>query len=318
MPFPILALLESMRPHQWVKNGLVFAPLLFAHRLGDSGSVLRAALAFGVFCALSSTIYLVNDLLDRAADREHPTKCKRPIASGRLPPGFAMLGAAGLAACALAGTWWLSADAALGAADTAPGSGPEPVRAANPSDIPFFVWPLAYATLNLGYSLWLKHKVIVDCLCIAMGFQFRVLGGAAAIQVESSRWILLCTFFFALFLAFCKRREELSRSGGSASTRATMEHYTLPFLDQLIAPLAALSILAYALYTVDAETVAQHGSKNLMFTVPFVVFGVFRYLFLIHTRGGGEDPAKLLFRDLPIAIAGLLWFATVLITMATP
>ena len=285
---PTVALLESLRPHQWVKNALVLAPLVFAHRVGDRDSMIHAFVAVAIFCALSSSIYLVNDIVDREADAQHPVKSRRPIASGRVSPALAGIVCVGLAVFAGVGSAMLT------------GWNP------NPEHTAFWIWPFAYASLNLAYSFALKRQVIIDCLCIALGFQFRVQAGGAAIDVETSKWLLLCTFFFALFLAFCKRREELARSGNE-STRSTMRHYTLPFLDQLIAPLAALSILTYALYTVDARTVAAHGTTGLMYTVPFVVFGVFRYVFLVHTRGGGEDPAALLFRDKQILLSGVLW-----------
>ncbi len=294
MPF---ALIEAMRPHQWVKNALVLAPLVFAHMLEDGEAITRAIAAVAVFCALSSSIYLFNDIADRAADRQHPVKRDRPIPSGRLSVGMASTACAGLAIAAAAGSTWLSLEI------------PSPMHG-----MQFWVWPLAYTVMNIAYSTTLKHRVIVDCLCIALGFQFRVQAGGAAIDVETSKWILLCTFFFALFLAFCKRREELVRSGSEA-TRATMRYYTVPFLDQIIAPLAALSILTYALYTVDARTIAEHKTQNLMFTVPIVVFGVFRYLFLIHFRGGGEDPSKLLFRDKQIVLSGVLWVIAVMVIL---
>lgn len=286
-----LALLtRSLRPHQWVKNVLVLAPLVFAHKVGDQAAVAHAFLAVAIFCALSSSIYLLNDLVDREADARHPAKCKRPIAAGQVSPLLAGVTCVGLASAAGAGTAILDS------------WNPSPEHTA------FWIWPCAYAGLMLAYSFALKHRVIIDCLCIALGFQFRVQAGGAAIDVETSKWLLLCTFFFALFLAFCKRREELARSG-DGTTRRTMRQYTLPFLDQLIAPLAALSILTYALYTVDARTVDEHGTVALMYTVPFVVFGVFRYVFLIHTTGGGEDPAALVFKDRQILLSGVLWAA---------
>ena len=290
------ALLETMRPHQWVKNLLVLAPLAFAHKLTDSAAMVTSAMAFAIFCMLSSSIYLLNDVADRNADAAHPVKCRRPIPSGRLSVGAAVAAFAVLASAAMA--WSVT----IG--DRAAGVGA------------FWVWPLAYFLLNLGYSFWLKRIVIIDCLCIALGFQIRVHSGAVAIGVKTSSWILLCTFFGALFLAFCKRREEVERvADSSASTRATMRDYDLPFLDQLIAPLAALTILCYALYTVDENSVQLHG-QDLKFTVPFVVFGVFRYLFLVHKRGEGADPARLLFRDRQLVLSGVLWCVAVWLALA--
>jgi 4-hydroxybenzoate polyprenyltransferase len=280
------AMLEGMRPHQWVKNLLVLAPLAFAHKFGETDLVLTSVMAFVVFCMLSSSIYLLNDVADRHADAAHPVKKNRPVPAGRLPVRAAIGAFAVLAVGALL---WASR---LGPA----GLG-----------WPFVAWPASYFVLNLAYSFKLKQIVLVDCLCVALGFQIRVHAGAVAIDVETSSWILLCTFFFALFLAFCKRREEVERLGNSGgATRATIEEYDLPFLDQLIAPLAALTILCYALYTVDPKSILLHG-ESLKFTVPLVVFGVFRYLFLVHKRGEGADPARLLFRDHQLVLSGVLW-----------
>lgn len=293
---PIGPLLEALRPHQWVKNLLVFAPLVFAHRVGDPSAVGQALRAFGVFCALSSAVYLLNDVLDADADRRHAEKRSRPIASGRLSIRLALLVSTTLAAAAIL--------VAVQFDGRGPGS-------------PFVAWPAAYVLLNIAYSLRLKHIAIVDALCIAMGFQFRVHAGSVAIAVPSSKWLLLCTFFFATFLAFCKRRQEIAhRDDGTGGTRAVLKDYTVAFLDQVIAPLAAMSILAYALYTVDAETVQKHG-QYLMLTVPFVVFGVFRYLWLVHHSDAGGDPARLLFRDRQLLTSGLLWGLTVGVVIAT-
>jgi 4-hydroxybenzoate polyprenyltransferase len=289
-------LLEAMRPHQWVKNLLVLAPLAFAHRLGDPTAVTTALMAFAIFSMLSSSVYLLNDVADRRADAAHPVKRHRPIPSGRLSVRTALVGFVVLAVSAL--LWASSIDASR-------------------RDVPFAVWPAAYFALNLGYSFWLKHVVIVDCLCIALGFQIRVHAGAVVIGVPTSSWILLCTLFFALFLAFCKRREEVERlSDRQGATRSTIREYDLPFLDQLIAPLAALTILCYALYAVDPKSEALHG-PGLKFTVPIVVFGVFRYLFLVHKRGEGADPARLLFRDPQLVASGLLWAFAMWTVVAT-
>ena len=180
----------------------------------------------------------------------------------------------------------------------------------------FLLWPLAYLVLNVAYSFVLKRLVIVDCMCIALGFQLRIQAGAAAISVEASNWLQLCTFFFALFLAFCKRYEELGRqTEASGQTRKTMSDYTTSFLNMMIGPLAALSILSYALYTVSSETVKRHGTDKLMYTVPFVTYGVFRYLFLVYHKSEGGDPARLLFRDAPLILSGLLYAGVVLMVL---
>ena len=278
--------IEAMRPHQWVKNLLVLAPLAFTPK-GLSLDALAwssAALAFVAFCLAASSIYLLNDLVDREEDARHPKKRNRPIASGRLGVGAARV------------QLLVQLAAAGGAAMLVPAH----------AGVPFVVWPAAYLLLNLLYSFRLKRLVIVDCMCIALGFQLRVQAGAAAIDVAASHWLLLCTFFFALFLAFCKRYEELGQQAeASGQTRATMAEYTVSFLNMMIGPLAALSILTYSLYTVSPETVRTHGTDKLMFTVPFVTYGVFRYLFLVYRRSEGGDPARLLFRDVPLIVSGL-------------
>lgn len=290
--------LQAMRPHQWVKNLLVLAPLAFtAKGLSlDPTAWTAALLAFAAFCLAASSIYLLNDLVDRREDALHPKKRLRPIASGRLGLGAAR--AQLVVQLALA----------AGVATRVPAH----------AGVPFVVWPAAYLLLNLLYSFWLKRLVIVDCMCIALGFQLRVQAGAAAIDVPASHWLLLCTFFFALFLAFCKRYEELGRQAeASGRTRATMDEYTNHFLNMMIGPLAALSILTYALYTVSPETVRVHGTGALMFTVPFVTYGVFRYLFLVYRRSEGGDPASLLFRDLPLLVTGLGYAVLVVVVLRT-
>mgnify|MGYP002624161144 CR=1 FL=1 len=263
---------EALRPHQWVKNLLVLVPLFFTEQAFEVSGWTAALTAFASFCFAASSIYLLNDILDREEDARHPKKRLRPIASGRLP----------IAAAWLELVVTLSATAGL--AVLVPSEG-----------LSFLVWPTAYLGLNVAYSFWLKRLVIVDCMCIALGFQLRVMAGAAAIDVAASKWLQVCTFFFALFLAFCKRYEEL--------------------LSMMIGPLAALSILSYALYTVSPETVARHGTERLIYTVPFVTYGVFRYLFLVYRKSEGGDPARLLFRDVPLVLSGVLYAAVVLLVL---
>jgi 4-hydroxybenzoate polyprenyltransferase len=296
--------LEALRPHQWVKNLLVLAPLLFTTKdkaglaidhFRDPVSWLAALLAFAAFCLAASAIYVLNDVVDREQDAHHPKKRHRPIASGRLSVGAAKV---------------MIAITVLGCA--ASGSLVQPAAA----KVPFLVWPAAYLLLNLAYSFWLKRIVVVDCMCIALGFQLRVQAGAAAIGVAASHWLLLCTFFFSLFLAFCKRYEEVERqTEATGPTRATMEDYSLSFLSMMIGPLAALSILSYSLYTVSQETIDKHGDDRLMYTVPIVVYGVFRYLFLVYRRSEGGDPARLLFRDAPLVLCGLGYAALVVVLL---
>jgi 4-hydroxybenzoate polyprenyltransferase len=285
---------EALRPHQWVKNLLVLVPLLFTTLAFDVGAWINAATAFASFCVAASSIYLLNDILDREQDARHPKKRLRPIASGRLSltAAKAMLAVTLLLAACLG---WL----------VPPHNGRS-----------FLIWPAAYLVLNVAYSFFLKQLVIIDCMCIALGFQLRVQAGAAAIGVDASRWLQLCTFFFALFLAFCKRYEELSRQAeATGQTRATMAEYTASFLNMMIGPLAALSILSYSLYTVSPETVQRHGTSRLMYTVPIVTYGVFRYLFLVYRKSEGGDPARLLFRDVPLLVSGFVYAGLVVLLL---
>ena len=303
-----------MRPHQWVKNLLVFAPLVFTHEAGVRDALVLAMLAFVAFCLASSSVYLLNDIVDREADRKHPKKMHRPIAAGRLSVGIAVAAVVALLVVAGGIGWHLAVTPDLHAGNgSATGAATGAERRLG--NLQFWSWLAAYLTLNLAYSFRLKQIVIVDALCIAMGFQFRVLAGAAAIATPASSWILLCTFFFALFLAFCKRREEVVKHG-DAGTRHSLRDYDAHFLDQMINPLAAMSILAYSLYTVDERTVRYHGTAGLAMTVPFVVFGVFRYLYLVHRRGQGDDPARLLFHDRQLVLSGLLWAACVALVLS--
>lgn len=285
--------LQVLRPHQWVKNLLVLIPLFFTERAFELAGWLAALTALGSFCFAASSIYLLNDILDRHEDAHHPKKKQRPIASGRLSVKTAC--AELLVTLSICGVfaWMVPA-----------------------SERSFFIWPALYLLLNIAYSFYLKRLVVVDCMCIAIGFQLRVMAGAAAIDVEASKWLQLCTFFFALFLAFCKRYEEIGRQDeASGQTRQTMSEYSMPFLNMLIGPLAALSILSYALYTVSPETVQRHGTDQLIVTIPFVCYGVFRYLFLVYHKSEGGDPAKLLFRDAPLVLSGLLYVIVVLVIL---
>ena len=291
------ALLRAMRPQQWVKNLFVLAALVFAR--GEHGGSLfawgddarRTLLALLGFCLGSSAIYLVNDVLDVESDREHPEKKLRPIAAGLLPIPLALFGAGVLLLAALA----------LG---LAAGGTPVPVA-----------WILgAYLALNLLYSWRLKHVVLVDAFCIAAGFLLRVKAGGAAADAGVSHWLMLCTLFLALYLALAKRRAESELLGeGRGAHRAILLEYDKNFLDQMLAVLAACTIVTYTMYTVAPETAAKFGSGNhLVYTVPFVVFGLARYLLLVHTQKGGGNPTRLfLGGDLLFGLNTLGWMATV-------
>jgi 4-hydroxybenzoate polyprenyltransferase len=283
----LAGLLRSLRPAQWAKNAFVLAPLAFAGGLGQPGALTRALGAFAAFCAASSAVYLVNDLRDREQDRNHPRKRHRPIAAGTLPAGVAGVAAAVLGAGALA------AAAALGRE--------------------FAAALLAYLALQGLYTLWLKRMVILDALAIALGFVLRVYAGAAAVAVAVSEWLFLCTIFLALFLAFSKRRHELVLlADGAASQRGVLAEYSPVFLDQMINVVTASAVVCYALYAVAPETVAKHGGRSLLATIPLVLFGIFRYLFLVYQRQEERNPTEAILRDPPFLINLVLWVAAVL------
>jgi 4-hydroxybenzoate polyprenyltransferase len=280
-------LVRSLRPAQWAKNSFVLAPVVFAGDLADPGLLARALAAFATFCAASSAVYLVNDLRDREQDRNHPLKRHRPIAAGTLP-----VVVAAAAALALAG----------GA-----------VAAAVALDRDFTVALGAYLGLQLLYTLWFKRVVILDALAIALGFVLRVYAGAAAVAVEVSPWLLLCTIFLALFLAFSKRRHELVLLADSAaSQRGVLAQYSPAFLDQMINVVTASTVVCYALYAVAPETTAKHGGRSLLVTVPLVLFGIFRYLYLVYQRSDERNPTEAILRDLPFLINVGLWGIAVL------
>jgi 4-hydroxybenzoate polyprenyltransferase len=279
------ALLRAMRPHQWVKNLFVLAPAVFAHRLAEPADLARALLAFVAFCAAASAIYLFNDLHDREADRHHPLKRDRPIASGALSPRVALAAAALLGAIALLAGGWLG--------------------------VWFVVLLLVYLALSLLYSWRLKHVVILDVMVLASGYLLRVEAGAVAIAVEVSSWLLLCTFFVALFLALAKRRHELLLlAERAADQRRVLSQYSPAFLDQMINVVTASSVLSYALYAMAEESVRKHG-RGLLYTLPLVLFGVFRYLYLVYQRPGHGDPTKEVLSDPPFLVNLGLWGAAV-------
>ncbi len=281
-----LDLLESTRPQQWIKNLLLLAPLLFAKKLSDRNRIAEALAAFAVFCALSAGVYLLNDLLDRKRDLSHPVKSRRPIASGRLRPGTVIAALLTLFAGGLACAWLLS-----------------------PA---FAVTALSYVLLNLAYSFYLKEKVILDVMTIAFGFVLRALAGAVAIDVEISPWLILCTILLSLFLAFCKRRCELeSLERASANHRITLGEYSLTFLDQMISITTASTVVCYSFYTISPEVEQKLGTQRLFVTIPFVLYGIFRYLYLVHRRGQGGNPASSLLADRPLLVCVGLWAGVV-------
>ena len=279
--------LHASRPRQWSKNLLLFAGLLFAAKLGDATRWLEAVAAFAAYCAASSAAYLVNDVRDAAHDRDHPVKRARPVASGELPARVAVglaiaLAVLALAAAALLGPW----SAAFMA---------------------------AFLGLQAGYTAGLKHIVLIDVLAIAGLFVLRASAGAEAVDVPISPWLLICTGLLALFLALAKRRAELVLVGAEETPgRPVLEGYSLGLVDQLVSVVAASTVIAYSLYTFTAR-----DSKAMMATVPFVVYGVFRYLLLLHRHDLGEEPENVLLTDVPLILTIAWWATTSAIILAT-
>ena len=287
-----MAVLLSLRPRQWVKNFFVFAGLIFSQSL-FTPLVWPALAAFAIFCALSGAVYLFNDLADMEKDRLHPTKRRRPIASGALSvPAGAAIGVLTLVG-SLVAAYALSAR--------------------------FGVVATVYAALLTAYSVWLKHVVILDVLTVAIGFVLRAVAGAAAIGVEISGWLVICTILVALFLALGKRRHEyLTLHGDAAAHRPILAEYSESFLDQMVAVVTASTVTAYALYTMSPDTVAKFHTRWLPLTLPFVLYGVFRYLYLLYRRELGGNPSDLLLTDRALLINTVLWMVALLLVIYGP
>ena len=284
------AVLATVRPRQWVKNLFVFGPLLFSHKMADAATNLRTLAAFVLFCLAASTVYIVNDLMDLQADREHPTKRFRPIVSGEIGRSAALIVAVVLALITAVGSWMLGTT--------------------------FVVVVLCYVVLNVAYSLGLKQVVIVDVMMIGAGFVLRVLGGAAAVGVSPSHWLVLCTILLSVFLGFTKRRAELMLLQEKADEhRKVLTSYSAGFLDQMISVVTAATLMCYILYTVDVRTLEHvtHGSRGLLLTVPLVMYGIFRYLYLVYHKELGDSPTSALLQDRMMLIGIIAW---VLLCMA--
>ena len=279
-------LLISLRPYQWTKNLVVLAPLAFAQRLYDPGAVVAASSGFAVFCLVSGSVYLINDLLDVEGDRKHPVKRQRPLASGALSSSLAV---AATVVCLFAGLGWAFA-----------------------LSTGFGLVVGVYFLLMAGYSVFLKNVVILDVLIVAFGFVLRAIAGAVVIVEPFSNWLLICTLLLALFLALAKRRQELTLLAGQASEhRRILGEYSPYLLDQMIAVVTASTLVSYALYTLAPETVERLGTDRLVWTLPFVLYGIFRYLYLVHQREEGGNPTRVLLNDRPILVTVALWAATV-------
>jgi 4-hydroxybenzoate polyprenyltransferase len=285
-PSLILALIKTMRPKQWAKNGVLFAALVFDRQLTKLVSLERTIIGFVIFCLLSSAVYIINDILDVQSDRAHPQKKDRPIASGALPVGVAIVFAVVLLVITFPVAYILS-----------PG---------------FALICVLYFVMNLAYSKWLKHVPLLDVLIIAAGFVLRVAGGVMLIQVQRfSPWLYVVMTLGALYIGFGKRRSELSLlAAGASNHRRVLEGYTIPLLDQLITIVSSTTIVAYSLYTFSAPNLPDNHS--MMLTIPFVLYGIFRYLYLIQVKDSGGAPEEMLFSDRPLQITIVLWGAAVL------
>ena len=283
----------SLRPEQWTKNLLLFAGLIFGGRLLDLQAVLLAIASFTIFCGLSGSVYLLNDVMDRDADRLHPLKRTRPIAAGDLASRAALWAAAIITAASLAGAFLVG--------------------------VAFGAVAAGYALLLLLYSAVLKHVVIIDALTIAGGFVLRATAGALAVQVPIGEWLLICTTLLALFIALSKRRHELLLLGDAAvDHRRILEEYSPYLLDQMIAVVTASTLIAYTVFATSPDTADRLGTSRLGLTIPFVLYGIFRYLYLVHQKRGGGNPAALLITDRPLLGCVALWAGTVAVLMYSP
>lgn len=277
-----IAAISALRPKQWTKNAFLYAALVFSFNFTDPAQVMRATLGFGAFCLISSTGYLFNDMRDREADALHPKKRHRPLASGALPVNVAWVELVLTLLGGFALAWWLSPQFALVAA--------------------------LYFASTMSYTLYFKHQVILDIMFLALGFLWRAVAGAVVIDVFISPWLLLCTGFLALFLGFNKRRGELTLLEGKASDhRKNLAEYSLPLLDEFQAITTSGTIISYALYTVLASP-----TKLLLATLPFPLYFIFRYIYLVQQQGEGGDPSITLFKDRPILVSGILYGLTTL------
>ncbi|MFM8323212.1 MAG: decaprenyl-phosphate phosphoribosyltransferase [Chloroflexota bacterium] len=285
----LTALLQAMRPLQWVKNGVLFAALVFDRQLGLTHlpALARTAAGFAIFCLLSGVVYIINDIADVEQDRLHPEKRRRPIASGRLPVPVAVIAAAALLVVLLPVSYVLS-----------------------PA---FAVVALIYFLQNLAYSKWIKHLAILDVFSIAAGFVLRVAAGVTLIHVERfSPWLYVVTMLGSLYIGFGKRRAELAQMAGSGSnTRKVLSGYSLPMLDQYITIVSSTTVIAYSLYTFLAPNVPENHA--MMLTIPFVIYGIFRYLYLVQMHGRGGAPEEILIHDRPLQATVLIWGLTVLV-----
>ncbi len=277
-----IEIVKSLRPQQWIKNLFIFAPLIFSQNILNLSLLLKTSAAFGLFCLISGSCYILNDLQDIEEDKRHPLKAMRPLASGRLTKKIAVVFIIVIALSSSILAFLLGRY--------------------------FFYILLAYFFMQVAYSVRLKHVVILDVFIVAAGFFLRVIAGGLVIDVYISPWLLICTFLLALFLALGKRRHEIViLDKGAENHRPILGEYSPYLLDQMIAVVTASIVVSYCLYTISVETVTKFGTKKLVYTVPFVLYGIFRYLYLIHQKAEGGSPEMLIIKDKPLLIAIFLW-----------
>jgi len=281
----LVELFKSIRPQQWLKNLFIFAPLIFSENIFNRSMFLQSLLAFAVFCLLSGALYILNDLKDLEEDRIHPIKSKRPLAAGELKKRQAITAFVILSFISLLFASLVNEE---------------------------FLWVcLVYYVLQIAYSFALKHVVILDVFIVASGFFLRVIAGAVAIQVQISPWLLICTTLLALFLALSKRRHEILLLDEEAiNHRPILKEYSAYLLDQMISVVTASTVIAYCLYTISGETIEKFGTNKLILTVPFVLYGIFRYLYLIHQKAEGGTPETLILKDRPLLLDIILWIVS--------
>lgn len=291
-PHTFFALIKTMRPRQWMKNILIFTPLVFDQKLGNIPALVRTSAGFVLFCLVASAVYIINDLIDLEADRKHPDKKFRPLAAGLLSPRVAIFAAALIIAVSLPLAYLLS--------------------------VGFALILLAYLILNLLYSTWLKHIPLIDVFVLASFYVLRVVGGVTLIIVARfSPWLYVVTTLLALYIGFGKRRAELALLAERANShRKVLEGYTIPLLDQFITIVSATTIVAYSLYTFSATNLPENHA--MMLTIPFAIYGIFRYLYLVQMRQDGGAPEEVLLSDRPLQVTLLLWGLAVLVIFYLP
>jgi 4-hydroxybenzoate polyprenyltransferase len=286
MPLNLSALVRLLRPTQWVKNTFVCAGVVFGAQLHNAQLLKAAALTFVAFSLMGSGVYVFNDYLDREFDRQHPAKRRRPLASGAVTPVQGFTAAIVCMAASAAAAWV--------------------------TDVRVLVIVLVYLAVNCAYSLSLKHQAVIDVFCIASGFMLRILAGTWGIRIPPSGWLILTGMFITLFLGFAKRRAEWTDAAGARTRRRVLGLYSRELLDTFLSITATGTVLSYGLYTLDPATIALHRTDKLIYTLPFVLFGLFRYLFLLHNRNRGENPSADVFTDYQIILCGLAFSGSAL------